>query len=177
MPNRSARAESTPNRCRFDADARRIGIGLGGAAAEPGPSRLAITVTAAPDTRPMTHDRPPAWRLDDLLAEQAPARLVGRDLRYQLTQLVVERGPMSVAAMVAAIDELGFRLEGRQSKVISDALRWEVARGRLVRIGRGRYRLGSVPRSTAHRIAARTRMRHHRLARWIAKGRPRPLSL
>ena len=116
----------------------------------------------------MTHECPPEWRLDDLLAEPAPARLVGRDLRYQLTQLVSDRGPMFVADLVEAIDELGFDVGGRPSKVISDALRWEIARGRLVRVGRGAYRLGTIPRSTAYRIAARTRMRRQRLARSTA---------
>ena len=43
----------------------------------------------------------------------------------------------------------------RQSKSISDALRWERRYGRVGRLGRGRYGPGSMPRGTEHRIHQR----------------------
>lgn len=61
-------------------------------------------------------------------------------------------GPVTVAEMVADLAEAGFTLTGRASKVISDALRWEVRRGRVVRLRRGVYRYRGAPRSTARRI-------------------------
>jgi hypothetical protein len=60
---------------------------------------------------------------------------------------------MTVAEMVTVITGYGFELTGRASKVISDALRWEVARGRVVRLRRGVYRYGQPPRTTAWRIS------------------------
>lgn len=92
------------------------------------------------------------WQIPD-----DPRLLSGRDLRYQLTQILTERGPTTVAELAQVIGRLGFRLADRPSKVISDALRWEIARGRVVKTGRGSYRLGVVPRSTAYRIARRSR--------------------
>ncbi len=59
---------------------------------------------------------------------------------------------MTVAEMVELTAAHGFTLTGRASKVISDALRWEVARGRVVRTGRGVYEYGRAPRTTARRI-------------------------
>lgn len=78
--------------------------------------------------------------------------LSGRALRFVLVEHIERHGTMSVAEMVTALAEHGFVLTGRASKVISDALRWEVARGRVVRICRGVYSYGRPPRSTARRI-------------------------
>ncbi|MGH1488740.1 MAG: hypothetical protein ACRBK7_04990, partial [Acidimicrobiales bacterium] len=41
---------------------------------------------------------------------------------------------------------------GRASKVISDSLRWELARGRVKRLSRGVYSYGRVPTATSRRI-------------------------
>ncbi len=68
---------------------------------------------------------------------------------------------MTVAEMVdVLVVRHGFDLGGRASKIISDALRWETRRGRVVRLGRGRYRFARAARSTTRRIkvlAARSR--------------------
>jgi hypothetical protein len=67
---------------------------------------------------------------------------------------------MTVAQMVTVVTGYGFELTGRASKVISDALRWEIARGRVTRLGRGVYHYQQAPRTTARRItvfAARAR--------------------
>jgi hypothetical protein len=76
----------------------------------------------------------------------------GIELRYVLTMALAVCGPLSVAELAVELDRQGFSVDGRTSKAISDALRWEVARGRVGRSGRGRYRSGYIPRSTEHRI-------------------------
>ena len=91
-------------------------------------------------------------------AEAEPLR--GRGLRFVLVDEMMGRDEISVRELAARLASRGYRLEGRASKVISDALRWEVRRGRVVRIARGRYRYVSAPASTARRIrlfAARCR--------------------
>lgn len=88
--------------------------------------------------------------------------LRGRALRFVLIdELMRHEGEMTVAELVAAVvHRHGFDLGGRASKIISDALRWETRRGRVIRVGRGRYRFSHTARSTARRIgvlAARSR--------------------
>jgi len=87
--------------------------------------------------------------------------LRGRALRFVLVdELMARRDGMTVAEMVRVLAGHGFDLGGRASKVISDALRWETRRGRVVRLGRGRYRFSHAARSTVRRIgilAARSR--------------------
>jgi hypothetical protein len=76
-------------------------------------------------------------------------RLVGIQLRYELCVCLLDaRAPLNIADLVARIEAKGFAVEGRASKTVSDALRWEVRRGRVVNTGRGRYARGSMPRST-----------------------------
>ncbi|MEM7275272.1 MAG: hypothetical protein AAF547_19505 [Actinomycetota bacterium] len=84
--------------------------------------------------------------------EEPMPRLYGRALRFVVVDLIRTRGTMTVAEMVVAVGEAGYPVTGRRSKVISDALRWEVARGRVVRVRRGVYRYGRAPASTARRI-------------------------
>jgi hypothetical protein len=84
-------------------------------------------------------------------AEEA-GPLWGRSLRFVLTGELQQRGTMTVAEMVVFLAERGYDLNGRPSKTISDSLRWEVARGRVIRVRRGVYRYGRPPRTTARRI-------------------------
>jgi hypothetical protein len=77
------------------------------------------------------------------------------ELRHLLTWLIHRDGALTVRAMIALLEHDGFSLLGRPSKAISDALRWEVARGRVRRVGRGRYAAGQIPRATAYRIRRR----------------------
>lgn len=84
--------------------------------------------------------------------------LHGRHLRYALLELLgAASRPLSVRELASGVERLGFRVHGRDGKAISDALRWERARGRVVRTARDRYVAGVIPRSTAHR--ARTTLR------------------
>lgn len=85
-------------------------------------------------------------------------QLWGRDLRYVLTWHLVEAGTvLSVGELVRRVAADGFVVPGAANKAVSDALRWEIRRGRVVRVGRGRYRSGVMPRQTKSRIGGRVR--------------------
>lgn len=72
-----------------------------------------------------------------------------RKLRYNLTlHLHAVRTPATIGDLIEAMRAEGVEVLGRPSKAISDALRTEVSRGRVVRAGRGVYRAGSMPEST-----------------------------
>jgi hypothetical protein len=79
------------------------------------------------------------------------------DVRYLLTWYIHREGEVRVPDLVELLERRGVRIPGRPSKVVSDALRAEMRRGRVVRLGRGRYGPGHMPRSTAHRIGRRAR--------------------
>jgi hypothetical protein len=81
--------------------------------------------------------------------------LHGIELRYVLTMHIAQNGRATVAQMVDALSGQGFRLRGRASKAISDALRWETSRDRVRRLRRGLYGPGHIPRSTEYRIHQR----------------------
>lgn len=86
----------------------------------------------------------------------APALcLRGTELRYVLTWQLALHGPATIAEMIDALEWHGFCVKGRASKVISDALRWEIGRGRVRRLGRGKYGPAGMPRSTEYRIHQR----------------------
>jgi hypothetical protein len=75
--------------------------------------------------------------------------LCGIQLRYELCVCLLDaRTPLTIRELVERIEARGFTVPGRASKVVSDALRWEVRRGRVIRVGRGRYARGAMPRST-----------------------------
>lgn len=78
--------------------------------------------------------------------------LRGTELRYVLLRLLQLTGPATVPELEEGLRQWGFTVDGRPSKTISDALRWERRRDRVRRVGRGRYRAGGMPRSTEHRI-------------------------
>ncbi|WP_135459011.1 hypothetical protein [Mycobacterium sp. DL99] len=81
--------------------------------------------------------------------------LRGTNLRYVLTVQLLQHGAQSVADLVDALEDQGFTTRGRPSKAISDALRWEIAHGRVCRVRHGRYRPCGMPRSTEYRIRER----------------------
>jgi hypothetical protein len=81
--------------------------------------------------------------------------LRGTDLRYTLTRLLRLLGPSSVTELVAALEAWNFAVAGRPTKTVSDALRWEMQRGRVWRRGWGRYSAAGMPRGTEHRIITR----------------------
>ncbi len=86
----------------------------------------------------------------------AKVRVRGIELRYLLTLYVHRFGTTTVSELVNMLDHKGFGTDGRASKAVSDALRWEVRRGRLSHVGRGCYGLGEgLPRGTEHRMLLR----------------------
>ena len=85
--------------------------------------------------------------------------LRGRSLRYILLHELSQRSTMTVAEMVAVLVGQGFTFTDRPSKVISDALRWEVGPGRVRRLRRGVYAY------RRHRVATSRLRRARNLAR------------
>ena len=85
----------------------------------------------------------------------------GLQLRSVLVLALLGRDrPMAVADLVRAVEEAGFSPPGRPGKSVADALRWEVRRGRVRRMGRDKYAGGYVANVTRHRMRARVaRMR------------------
>ena len=63
--------------------------------------------------------------------------LRGRGLRFVMLHEIRRRRVMTVAELVDTLNAEGYELGGRASKMVSDALRWEVARGRVIRRARG----------------------------------------
>jgi hypothetical protein len=94
----------------------------------------------------------------------------GTDLRYLLTAYLFDHGPATVEELVDALAYHGFETVGRASKAVSDALRWEIEHGRVIRFRRGRYRPGKMPRSTEHRITSRVRALHDQVAELSLRG-------
>ncbi len=103
--------------------------------------------------------------------------LRGRPLRYVLVHLLHDAfgatgGGLTVAELVEGCEEVGVAFDGRASKLVSDALRWEVRRGRVVRVSRGRYVFGAAPRSTLWRIKKRVGQYKRHLAElssWVER--------
>jgi hypothetical protein len=90
----------------------------------------------------------------------------GRHLRWILTVFLFRHRVLTLKELVALVERNGFRVGGRPSKTVSDALRWEIRRDRVIRIGRGRYAAGSMPRSTLSWRRARVRaLRAERIGR------------
>ena len=81
--------------------------------------------------------------------------LRGIELRYALTMYLFQHGPATVADLIDGLTWQGFIIAGRPSKSVSDALRWEIERGRVLRFARGLYGPGWMPRATEYRIHQR----------------------
>jgi hypothetical protein len=92
------------------------------------------------------------------------------ELRYLLVSYVFEHGAATVQELVDALTVQGFDLGSRPSKLVSDALRCETQRGRVIRVGWGRYRSGSMPRSTEYRIDQRVDALRAKVAQTSRKG-------
>lgn len=90
----------------------------------------------------------------------ARIRALRTELRYLLVLHVHRHGLTAVSEMVTMLADIGFDVDGRPSKTVSDALRTDVRLDRVRRRGRGVYGPGALPRSTQHRMRTRT-------ARWM----------
>jgi hypothetical protein len=119
-------------------------------------------------------DRPPQPPLDP----PSPMVLRGTLLRYVLIRLLQLSSPLTIPQLVAGLQKWGFAVEGRPSKTVSDALRWERRRGRVERRGRGRYIAGDMPRSTEYRIIRRVEdLRDQAMPLSLEGGHDDPMSL
>ena len=79
-------------------------------------------------------------------------RLRGYELRCVLTLHLFQHGRATVTDLIDMLDYHRFDVAGRPSKAVSDALRCEMAHGRVRRLRRGQYGPASVPRATEYRI-------------------------
>ncbi len=119
------------------------------------------------------------WRSDHEFRDEAWAALRGRPLRYVLSSIIAgvrpsalnPGGVVTVAELVTQLRAEGFVFAGRPSKIISDALRWEVRRGRVERLERGVYRWVGAPQSTRSRIQRRVRAVRRWLEWAVVEGR------
>ncbi len=84
-------------------------------------------------------------------------QLHGIELRYVLTMHLSQNGPATIVELIDALGRHGFCVRGRASKAVSDALRWEIGRGRVRRLGRGMYAPAYIPHATEYRIINRVR--------------------
>ncbi|HET9076266.1 MAG TPA: methylmalonyl-CoA mutase family protein [Acidimicrobiales bacterium] len=85
-----------------------------------------------------------------------PQYLWGRDLRCAIVALMLGSGrTWTVGDVVAALRHRG--LVPPAAKVVADAMGHEAGRGRIIRVERGMYRAGYVPRRTRTRIRGRLR--------------------
>ena len=79
--------------------------------------------------------------------------LDGRQVRRVIVTWLIEADrALTVADLVERLADARLWTTGRPGKVVSDSLRWEIGRGRVVRVRRGTYAVGRIPRSTAFRI-------------------------
>jgi hypothetical protein len=62
--------------------------------------------------------------------------LQGIELRYVLALHLAVHGPATITELIEALSWHGFCVRGRPSKAVSDALRWEIGRGRARRLHR-----------------------------------------
>src|SRR3954453_8556768 len=78
--------------------------------------------------------------------------LRGYELRCVLTLHLFQNGKTTVADLIDMLDYHGFEVAGRASKTVADALRSEIAHGRVRRSRRGKYGPASMPRATEYRV-------------------------
>jgi hypothetical protein len=95
--------------------------------------------------------------------------LRGTELRYVLTTNLAVHGKATIFEMIELLEYQGFDVAGRASKTVSDALRWEMRRGRVRRLRRGFYGPGEMPRSTEHYIHKRAIALRDEAARRIGR--------
>ena len=81
--------------------------------------------------------------------------LRGIELRYVLTMQLARHGRATIRELVDALAFHGFAAVDPANKSVSDALRWESARGRVRHLRCGVYGPGAMPRGTEHRIRRR----------------------
>ena len=112
--------------------------------------------------------RPHGDRCDASAGRAVP--IGGQALRYALSLALLDAGELTVPQLVQRVEAAGYVIDGRASKSVSDALRWEVDHARVVRVGRGRYRTGRIPRSTVRWMQRRLDERRAAAIAWFDAG-------
>ena len=103
-------------------------------------------------------------RHDAVMAISGVDKRGGVEVRHGISVALLDaRSPLTLGELVAAVEALGIHVPERKSKTVSDALRWEIRKGRAMRLNRGLYRLGSMPRSTEWWVRAQVAS-HDRLS-------------
>lgn len=81
--------------------------------------------------------------------------------------LINARRPLTILEIIQRLDRRGCVLPGpKPRQVLADGLGHEVKKGRVVRVRRGVYEIGRVPRTTAWRLGRRWGLRSWPSARW-----------
>ncbi len=116
--------------------------------------------------------------LDRLTGNLAAKRSPGRPLdlrRALLGCLLVAAAPLTIAQLVDALAQ-DFAREATLPKRVADALRYQVALGRVRRVDRGVYEIvsGSMSRATAWRCVNWKRERERSHQRWVRDHSPGP---
>lgn len=76
-----------------------------------------------------------------------------RERRYVLTYvLVAAERELTIPEIEARLEALGFTVYPPKNKRISDGLRVPLQRGWVVRVRRGTYRAGRIPKTSLRRI-------------------------
>ncbi len=110
------------------------------------------------------------------MSGERAAILRGRPLRYLLVTILADaRGPLTVPELIARCQREGVVFDGRASKIISDALRWERRSGRVTHVARGVYVIGRVPASTGRWIARRVEQVRWWLESVVGQEEPDPV--
>ncbi|MDH3303554.1 MAG: hypothetical protein OES24_23865 [Acidimicrobiia bacterium] len=98
----------------------------------------------------------PDLQVDDDGWVVGPFPVWGRARRYLVLAKLIRSGrALSVADLVDRLRRQDLVLPPRPNKAASDAIRWEVRKGRVVKVRWGVYRIGVVPRSTGYWILAK----------------------
>jgi len=96
------------------------------------------------------------WEDDGRTFHGSSSAVRGLPLRYLIVDALCTAGSgVRVPELVSLLEEQGVEFENRPSKIVSDALRWEVKRGRVSRPRRGVYVFVGAPPSTLRRIQRR----------------------
>lgn len=117
---------------------------------------------------------------DEVVRPTGTVRLYGKAVRQAALAILLDnRTPTSVSSILWRLSTRGVEVLGPQPhKQVADALRWEVAKGRVVRVRRGVYLARAVPRTTEWRLWRRWTLRCWPEARWhpdrpVQQVRPR----
>ena len=95
--------------------------------------------------------------------------VTGRHTREAVLAVLLEVGrPLTIEQILAYLESSRVRIGqvAQPNKAVSDVMRYQARLGRVIRMGRGLYRAGPMPRTTDWRMRARLRDRSWPWAFW-----------